>query len=62
MYKALQSDCFWWASNKGLPTGQVLYSSSMIRKSNEKFLEAARLLGIEDFIKDRLSIIESYLV
>ena len=47
--QALHSDQFWWASGKGLPTGEILYSPEMVEASLKLFGEVSRKIGNADF-------------
>jgi predicted glycosyl hydrolase (DUF1957 family) len=62
--KSLHSDQFWWASGKGLPTGQTLYDPEMVRKGLSLTAKAATMIGDEsfiDFMKEKSAEIEKLL-
>lgn len=47
--RALNSDQFWWASNKQLPTGEVLYSKDMIERSLGIYQDLVPYYSATDF-------------
>jgi predicted glycosyl hydrolase (DUF1957 family) len=64
LQKALNSDQFWWASKKALPTGEYLYDENMIKKGLQIIENFAELyMGEKDLtiIKDTIAKIKKLL-
>lgn len=64
VHRSLHSDQFWWASKKGLPTGQILYSPQMIVRSLKLYQEAADKIGnssLTGFVQEKSAEIQELL-
>ncbi|MFO8240431.1 MAG: hypothetical protein R6T90_05485 [Dissulfuribacterales bacterium] len=62
--KSLNSDQFWWASKKNLPTGDYLYSPEMIKSGLQIFEHLIGMYNnpsVEDAIKAKISAIHELL-
>ena len=62
--KATQSDQFWWASKKVLPTGQILDSPALVARAADLYLQLAQLIEdekVRDFVNNKVEEIKAAL-